>query len=134
VKELYSQGKSQLEIEEMLGVPQPTISRWLNENNLQIIIHPSTAVDHFSVKRIFTEEGTLEKEFLELLNGKLEEGMRVQEFGIRAGKGKACGRRELKQGSSGQGELKQACAGGRVSKVQVLMPYLLNISTSSSFT
>jgi len=86
VKELYSQGKSQYEIEELLGVPQPTISRWLNENNLQEIIHYSTAVDHFSLKRIFTEEGTLDREFLELLNGKLEEGMRVQEFLAEYGK------------------------------------------------
>jgi hypothetical protein len=38
------------------------------------------SVQHFSLKRIFTEEGELDKEFLELLNGKLEEGMRVQEF------------------------------------------------------
>jgi len=53
---------------------------------LQIIINPSTAVDHFSVKRIFTEEGPLEREFLELLNGKLEEGMRVQEFLAEYGK------------------------------------------------
>ena len=80
VKELYSQGKKQLEIEELLGIPQPTISLWLNENNLQIIINPSTVVDHFSLKRVWTDEGTLDKEFLELLNGKLEEGMRVQEF------------------------------------------------------
>jgi transcriptional regulator with XRE-family HTH domain len=80
VHELYSQGKSQHEIEEMLGVPQPTISRWLNENNLQEIIHYSTAVEHFSVKRVWTGEGKLDREFLELLNGKLEEGLRVQEF------------------------------------------------------
>ena len=80
VKELYSQGKSQYEIEEMLAIPQPTISRWLNENNLQEIIHYSTAVEDFSVKSIFTDEGTLEREFLELLSGKLEEGVRVQEF------------------------------------------------------
>jgi predicted transcriptional regulator len=86
VKELYSQGKSQYEIEEMLGVPQPTLSRWLNENNLQKIIHPSTVVDDFSAKRVFTDEGTLEKEFLELLNGKLEEGVRVQEFLAEYGK------------------------------------------------
>ncbi len=80
VQELYSQGKSQYEIEEMLGIPQPTISRWLNENNLQEIIHYSTAVDDFSVKRVFTDDGMLEREFLELLSSKLEEGMRVQEF------------------------------------------------------
>jgi hypothetical protein len=47
------------------------------------------SVQDFSVKRIWTEEG------------KLEEGMRVQEFGIR------------EKGSSGRGELKQADAGGR---------------------
>ena len=87
VHELYSQGKSQYEIEEMLGVPQPTISRWLNENNLQIIIHPSTAVDDFSLKRIFTEEGGLDRKFLEFLNDKLEEGVRVQEFLSEYGKG-----------------------------------------------
>jgi hypothetical protein len=66
---------------------------------LQIITNPSTPVDHFSAKRVFTEEGGLDREFLELLNSKLEEGMRVQEFGIR------------EKGSSGQGELKQTCAG-----------------------
>jgi len=86
VKELYSQGKKQLEIEEILGIPQPTISHWLNENNYQIIINPSTGVDDFSVKRIFTEGGRLDREFLEFLNGKLEEGMRVQEFLTEYGK------------------------------------------------
>jgi predicted transcriptional regulator len=86
VKELYSKGKKQLEIEEMLGIPQPTISLWLNENNYQMIINPSTGVDHFSVKKIFTEEGGLDREFLELLNGKLEEGMRVAEFLAEYGK------------------------------------------------
>jgi len=80
VQELYSQGKSQYEIEELLGVPQQTVSYWLNENNLQIITNPFPAVHHFSVKRVWTDEGTLDREFLELLNGKLEEGMRVQEF------------------------------------------------------
>jgi hypothetical protein len=78
-------------------VPQPTISYWLNENNYQIITNPSTGFYHFSVKKIFTEEGGLDREFLELLNSKPEEGVRVQEFGIR------------EKGSSGQGELKQAC-------------------------
>ncbi|MFZ8859583.1 MAG: hypothetical protein ACO2PP_03645 [Thermocrinis sp.] len=86
VKELYSQGKSQHEIENILGIPQPTISRWLNENNLQEIIHFSTAVEHFSAGRIFTEGGRLDKGFLEFLNEKLEEGMRVQEFLQMAGK------------------------------------------------
>jgi predicted transcriptional regulator len=90
VKELSNQGKKQLEIEEMLGIPQPTISLWLNENNYQIIINPSTAVDDFSVKSkdllIFTEEGKLDEKFLELLNSKLEEGVRVQEFLQMAGK------------------------------------------------
>jgi hypothetical protein len=38
------------------------------------------SVQHFSLKRVFTEEGTLDREFLELLNGKLEEGVHVQEF------------------------------------------------------
>jgi hypothetical protein len=38
------------------------------------------SVQDFSLKRVFTEEGGLDKEFLELLNGKLEEGVRVQEF------------------------------------------------------
>jgi hypothetical protein len=38
------------------------------------------SVQEFSVKRVFTEEGGLDREFLELLNGKLEEGVRVQEF------------------------------------------------------
>jgi hypothetical protein len=37
----------------ILAVPQPTISRWLNENNLQIITNPSTAVVHFSLKRVW---------------------------------------------------------------------------------
>jgi hypothetical protein len=32
-------------------------SRWLNENNLQEIIHFSTIVEHFSLKRVWTEEG-----------------------------------------------------------------------------
>jgi transcriptional regulator with XRE-family HTH domain len=86
VKELYSQGKSQLEIEEMLGVPQRTISHWLNENNLQIVSNPSTAVDDFSLKGVWTEEGGLDREFLELLNSKLEEGIRVQEFLTEYGK------------------------------------------------
>ncbi len=86
VQELYSQGKKQLEIEEMLGIPQPTISYWLNENNYQIIINPSTVVDDFSPKRVWTDEGTLDGEFLELLSGKLEEGMRVQEFLVEYGK------------------------------------------------
>jgi hypothetical protein len=75
VKELYSQGKSQYEIEELLGVPRSTISRWLSEGGPFFY-----SVEHFSVKRVWTDEGTLDREFLELLNGKLEEGMRVQEF------------------------------------------------------
>jgi len=75
VHELYSQGKSQYEIEEFLGVPRSTISRWLSEGGPFFY-----SVEHFSVKRIWTDEGTLDKEFLELLNGKLEEGVRVQEF------------------------------------------------------
>jgi hypothetical protein len=58
------------------------------------------SVQDFSVKRIWTEDGGLDREFLELLNGKLEEGVRVQEFGIR------------EKGSSGQGKLKQACVSG----------------------
>jgi predicted transcriptional regulator len=78
VKELYSQGKSQHEIEEILGIPQQTISRWLNENYSHYPFLNS--VQDFSLKTIFTEEGGLDREFLELLNGKLEEGMRVQEF------------------------------------------------------
>jgi predicted transcriptional regulator len=86
VKELSSQGKSQYEIEEMLGVPQQTVSYWLNENYYQVITNPSTAVYHFSLKRVFTEEGKLDREFLELLNGKLEDGMRVQEFLAEFGK------------------------------------------------
>jgi len=86
VRELSSQGKSQYEIEELLGVPQQTVSHWLNENNYQIITNPSTAVDDFSLKRIYTDEGTLDREFLEILNGKLEEGMRVQEFLVEYGK------------------------------------------------
>jgi hypothetical protein len=81
-------------------VPQPTISRWLNENNYQVVSNYSTGVEDFSVKRVFTEEGGLDREFLELLNSKPEEGVRVQEFGIR------------EKGSSGQGELKQACVSG----------------------
>jgi predicted transcriptional regulator len=84
VHELSSQGKSQYEIEEMLAIPQRTISYWLNENNYQIVSNPSTAVDDFSVKSkdllIFTEDGKLDEKFLELLNGKLEEGVRVNEF------------------------------------------------------
>jgi hypothetical protein len=86
VKELYSQGRSQLEIEEMLGVPQRTISYWLNENNYQIVSNNSTVVEDFSLKRIYTEEGTLDREFLEFLSGKLEEGMRVAEFLAEYGK------------------------------------------------
>jgi predicted transcriptional regulator len=86
VNELYSQGKRQLEIEEILGIPQQTVSYWLNENNYQIITNPSTGFYHFSVKRVWTEEGGLDREFLELLNSKLEEGVRVQEFLQMAGK------------------------------------------------
>jgi predicted transcriptional regulator len=86
VRELYKQGKSQLEIEEMLGVPQRTVSLWLNENNYQIVSNNSTAVDDFSLKKVFTEDGKLDEEFLELLSGKLEEGMRVQEFLAEFGK------------------------------------------------
>jgi hypothetical protein len=85
VWELHSQGKSQLEIEDILGIPQPTISRWLND----IPSHYSFfhSVEHFSAqKRIFTDQGGLDREFLELLNGKLEEGMRVQEFLTEYGK------------------------------------------------
>ncbi len=74
LQQLYRQGKSQYEIEELLGVPQQTVSYWLNENNYQMIINPSTVVDDFSLKRIWTDQGTLDREFLELLNGKLEEG------------------------------------------------------------
>jgi hypothetical protein len=44
------------------------------------------SVQDFSLKRVFTEEGGLDKEFLELLNGKLEEGVRVQEFLAEYGK------------------------------------------------
>jgi hypothetical protein len=44
------------------------------------------SVQHFSVKRVWTDEGGLDKEFLELLNGKLEEGVRVQEFLTEYGK------------------------------------------------
>jgi transcriptional regulator with XRE-family HTH domain len=84
VRELYSQGKSQYEIEEILGVPQRTISHWLNENySHQPFLN---SVQYFSVKRVFTEEGKLDREFLELLNGKLEDGMRVQEFLAEFGK------------------------------------------------
>jgi hypothetical protein len=43
-------------------------------------------VEHFSLKRVFTEDGQLDREFLELLNGKLEEGVRVQEFLAEYGK------------------------------------------------
>jgi arginine repressor/transcriptional regulator with XRE-family HTH domain len=75
VQELYSQGKSQYEIAELLGVPRSTISDWLKECGRFFY-----SVDDFSPKRIWTDEGTLDREFLELLNGKLEEGMRVQEF------------------------------------------------------
>ena len=57
---------------------------------MQIITNPSTAVDHFSAKSkdllIFTEEGKLDEKFLELLNSKLEEGVRVQEFLTKYGK------------------------------------------------
>ncbi len=53
---------------------------------MQIVSNPSTVVDDFSPKRVWTDEGTLDREFLELLNGKLEEGMRVQEFLQMAGK------------------------------------------------
>jgi DNA invertase Pin-like site-specific DNA recombinase len=93
VKELYSQGKSQHEIEEILGIPQQTISRWLNENYSHYPFLNS--VQHFSLKTIFTEEGGLNREFLELLNGKLEEGMRVQEF--LSGYGKAFRAEDVKR-------------------------------------
>jgi hypothetical protein len=53
---------------------------------LQEIIHYSTTVEDFSVKRIWTDEGGLDREFLDLLNGKLEEGVRVQEFLAEYGK------------------------------------------------
>ncbi len=66
--------------EAVLAFLKQTLSRWLNENNLQIVSNPSTVVDDFSPKSIWTDEGTLDREFLELLNGKLEEGVRVQEF------------------------------------------------------
>jgi predicted transcriptional regulator len=81
VQELYSQGKSQYEIAELLGVPRSTISDWLKECGRFFY-----SVDDFSPKRIWTDEGTLEKEFLELLNGRLEEGMRVREFLAEYGK------------------------------------------------
>jgi hypothetical protein len=84
VHELSSQGKTQLEIEETLGVPQQTISRWLNENYSHYsFLH---SVQDFSPKRVFTEEGGLDGKFLELLNSKLEEGVRVQEFLAEHGK------------------------------------------------
>jgi len=66
------------------GSSYPTISRWLNENYSHYSFFYS--VDDFSPKRIWTDEGTLDREFLELLNGKLEEGMRVQEFLAEYGK------------------------------------------------
>ena len=53
---------------------------------MQEIIHFSTAVEHFSAGRVFTEGGGLDREFLELLNSKLEEGVRVQEFLTKYGK------------------------------------------------
>ncbi len=81
VRELHSQGKSQYEIEELLGVPRSTISDWLKEDGRFL-----NSVQDFSAKRIWTDEGTLDREFLELLNGKLEEGMRVQEFLAEYGK------------------------------------------------
>ncbi len=84
VQELYNQGKTQLEIEEILGIPQPTLSRWLNETRSHYSFLNS--VQHFSLKRVWTDEGTLDREFLELLNGKLEEGMRVNEFLTEYGK------------------------------------------------
>jgi predicted transcriptional regulator/arginine repressor len=84
VQELSTQGKTQLEIEEILGIPQPTLSRWLNETRSHYSFLNS--VHDFSLKRVWTDEGMLEREFLELLNGKLEEGMRVQEFLAEYGK------------------------------------------------
>jgi predicted transcriptional regulator len=81
VKELYNQGNSQYEIEELLGVPRSTISDWLNEGGRFL-----NSVQEFSVKRVWTEEGGLDREFLELLNSKLEEGVRVQEFLTEYGK------------------------------------------------
>jgi hypothetical protein len=53
---------------------------------LQIITNPSTGVYHFSLKGVWTDDGKLDREFLELLNGKLEEGVRVQEFLAEYGK------------------------------------------------
>jgi len=79
VQELSSQGKSQYEIEEMLAIPRSTISRWLSEGGPFL-----NSVQHFSLKSkdllIYTEDGKLDEKFLELLNGKLEEGVRVNEF------------------------------------------------------
>ncbi len=75
VQELSSQGKSQYEIAELLGVPRSTISDWLKEGGRFFY-----SVEDFSVKRVWNDDGMLEREFLELLSGKLEEGMRVQEF------------------------------------------------------
>jgi len=62
VHELYSQGKSQYEIEEMLAIPRSTISRWLSEGGP--FFH---SVEDFSVKSkdllIFTEGGSLMRSF-----------------------------------------------------------------------
>jgi hypothetical protein len=51
VQELSSQGKSQYEIEEILGVPRSTISRWLSEGGPFL-----NSVQHFSAKRALAEE------------------------------------------------------------------------------
>jgi predicted transcriptional regulator/arginine repressor len=79
VKELYEQGKSQYEIEEMLAIPRSTISRWLSGGGPFL-----NSVQEFSVKSkdllIYREDGKLDEKFLELLNGKLEEGVKVHEF------------------------------------------------------
>jgi hypothetical protein len=58
----------------------------LTDSNIYLINSFFYSVEHFSVKRVFTEDGKLDKEFLELLNDKLEEGMRVQEFLVEFGK------------------------------------------------
>ncbi len=55
---LRMRGGSGRRVEELLGVPQPTIFRWLNENNSFL-----NSVQHFLLKRIFTEDGKSPQEF-----------------------------------------------------------------------
>ena len=81
---LYKQGVSQEKIEEMLGVPQQTLSYWLRENNYQIGITDlcRSAQSGGSQIIIFLNKQakTLNPAFLGLMSSALEEGARSYEF------------------------------------------------------